>query len=93
MVRTCANFPVVHSHVIYDLTIGHHGQSLIGFPIYYIVNDQPDVQLFIFSGFILIVCLSILLLLFVPKIMIIKKGEAGLPQNYRAEGSDWMANN
>jgi competence protein ComGC len=73
------------------LTIGCLGHSFIGIPIFFLVKDQPDVQLFIFSGIILIICLSILLLLFVPKIKVMRKGEEGLPRNYRAGGSVWMA--
>lgn len=60
-------------------------------PVIYIVKDQNDVQLFISSAITLIVCLSILLLLFVPKIVIMRKGERGLPSNYQEHGSRWMA--
>jgi hypothetical protein len=39
----------------------------LGIPITVIVQDQPTAQFFVASGIILIICFSILLLIFVPK--------------------------
>jgi hypothetical protein len=48
------------------------------------------VRLFISCAINLIVCLSILLLLFVPKIIIMRKEERGLPSNHQEHGPTYM---
>jgi hypothetical protein len=47
----------------------------MGVPIVYIVQEQPTALLFVFSAVCLIICFSILLLMFVPKIMAIHQNE------------------
>jgi hypothetical protein len=53
-------------------------QSVIGVPVLFFVQDQTDVRLFICCAVNLTICLSILLLLFVPKIIIMRKEETDL---------------
>jgi hypothetical protein len=47
----------------------------MGLPIIYIVGDQPTALLFIYSTITLVICFSILLLIFVPKIATIRSKE------------------
>lgn len=68
-------------------------QSLfIGVPIMVIVNGQPAPQLFVLSAIVFIIVVAMLLLIFVPKIQIMRKGDEGLPQNYNPRGSTWVRN-
>lgn len=68
-------------------------QSLfIGVPIMVIVNGQPAPQLFVLSAIVFILVVAMLLLVMVPKIQIMRKGEEGLPQNYNSRGSTWVRN-
>ena len=68
-------------------------QSLfIGVPIMVIVNGQPAPQLFVLSAIVFILVVAMLLLVMVPKIQIMRKGEEGLPQNYNPRGSTWVRN-
>mmetsp|Transcript_20749 Transcript_20749/g.42350 ORF Transcript_20749/g.42350 Transcript_20749/m.42350 type:complete len:329 (-) Transcript_20749:2112-3098(-) len=66
-------------------------QSLfIGVPILVIVNGQPTPELFVLSAIVFIIVVAMLLLIFLPKILIMRKGEEGLPSNYNPRGSTWM---
>ena len=66
-------------------------QSLfIGVPILIIVNGQPTPELFVLSAIVFIIVVAMLLLIFLPKILIMRKGEEGLPSNYNPRGSTWM---
>jgi hypothetical protein len=47
----------------------------MGVPIIFIVEDQPSALLFVYTGVIVVVCFSILLLMFVPKIQAIHSKE------------------
>jgi hypothetical protein len=47
----------------------------MGLPIIFIVEDQPTALLFIYSTIALVICFSILLLIFVPKIATIRSKE------------------
>lgn len=44
--------------------------SFVGVPVIYLVKNDPDVQLFVVAGVGFIICVSLLLLLFVPKVLI-----------------------
>ena len=57
-----------------------------------IVNGQPAPQLFVLSAIVFILVVAMLLLVMVPKIQIMRKGEEGLPQNYNSRGSTWVRN-
>ena len=68
-------------------------QSLfIGVPIMVIVGGQPAPQLFVLSAIVFIIVVAMLLLIFLPKIQIMRQGDEGLPQNYNPRGSTWMLN-
>ena len=67
------------------------GQSLfIGIPIFVIVNGQPTPEFFVLSAIVFIIVVSMLSLIFLPKILIMRRGDEGLPSNYNPRGSTWM---
>jgi len=60
----------------------------IGVPVIIIVRELPMVRLFLLSGINFIICVSILLLIFIPKIAVMRKE---LSKEYDSQESTWLA--
>jgi hypothetical protein len=71
----------------------NHGFSKVGIPLFFLVKEDPPAQFCVQAGIITIVCLSVLLLIFVPKIIIThrKSGDASdgvaIPDSMRSRWS------
>lgn len=59
----------------------------IGIPMLYLVSENSAALLFVESGIIFIISMAILVLIFFPKIDVIRKG---LPENYIESGPKWL---
>lgn len=48
---------------------------VVGVPLVFLVQDNPRAQFFVLTGIITVVCMSVLLLIFVPKIQIVRRSD------------------
>lgn len=60
---------------------------LIGIPVYFLVGEHPTAKFFVSSGIIFAVSISMLLLLFIPKIMLYVKKKRKKAQDKRLGGT------